>query len=249
MARSVSEAEGGGKGRPGDEKGRREVLAALLMGRRRLLGEAPPARAGGPDPSEAGREYEEETVWLAVLDRSREAQVQMDEALSRLAAGSYGLCADCAGPIPRARLRALPFALRCLRCEERKEGEWSSRRLLQPALTEGSPTLEDPAAPPDAEEARCPFLEPSRGDWLYPVAGYCRGLPQGALMIPTLFEHRTWCSTAGHTACPIYQSKDLRGEMRMGLRPHFGEGGPVIAVEERGAPAAADPIPTGRAGG
>jgi len=249
MARSVSEGEGGGKGRAEDEKGRREVLAALLVGRRNLLEEAAPARDAEPDPLEAGREYEEEAVWLAVLDRSREAQVQMDEALSRLAAGSYGLCADCAGPIPRARLRALPFALRCLRCQERKEGEWSSRPLLQPALTEGSPMMEDPAARPDAGGPRCPFLEPSRGDWLYPVAGYCRGLPQGALMIPTLFEHRTWCSTADHTACPIYQSKDRQAEMRMGGRAHVGLGGPAIAVNERGTPPGADLTPGVRVGG
>jgi DnaK suppressor protein len=241
MAHSVSDAEGGGKGRPGNEEGRRELLAALLLGRRRRFEEARPARADGPDPLEAGREDEEETVWLAVVDRSREARVQMDEALSRLAAGSYGLCADCTGPIPRARLRALPFALRCLRCQERKEGERSSRRPLQPTLTEGSAMMEDPAAQPDAEGPRCPFLEPARGDWLYPVAGYCRGLPQGALMIPTLFEHRTWCSTADHTACPIYQSKERQGGIKMAGPTYFGPAGPAVAVNERRAPAGAAP--------
>jgi RNA polymerase-binding transcription factor DksA len=217
MARSVSGAKVGGEGRSAGGKGRREVVAALLTGRRPTLGEAPPGQGAGPDPLAAAREHEEEDmVGLAVLDPSRDFQVRLGEALSRLAAGRYGLCADCGGPIPRDRLRALPFALRCLRCDERVEGEGSSRRFVQPAVTEGPHVVADPAVLPDAGETRCPFLEPARDDWVYPVTGYCRGLPQGALMIPTLFEYRTWCATDGHTACPIYQSKHWQGEVRMG---------------------------------
>lgn len=34
----------------------------------------------------------------------------------------------------------------------------------------------------------CPFLEPARADWIYPVAGYCRGVRQGRLMVPSVEE-------------------------------------------------------------
>jgi DnaK suppressor protein len=35
--------------------------------------------------------------------------------------GSYGTCAECAGEIAGRRLRALPFAMRCQDCEDRRE--------------------------------------------------------------------------------------------------------------------------------
>jgi RNA polymerase-binding protein DksA len=99
----------------------RRALEAILRERRHFLEEAPAARAGGADPADAAREREEEMVWLAVLDRGRGIQAQVDEALCRMAAGRYGLCAACGEPIPPARLRALPFAVRCLQCQERLE--------------------------------------------------------------------------------------------------------------------------------
>ncbi|WP_433585506.1 TraR/DksA family transcriptional regulator [Microbacterium hydrocarbonoxydans] len=44
---------------------------------------------------------------------------QVDEALARLDAGEYGICANCGGPIPRARLEVRPFATRCVACAEK----------------------------------------------------------------------------------------------------------------------------------
>jgi hypothetical protein len=57
----------------------------------------------------------------------------------------------------------------------------------------------------EAGPSSCPYFQPSRADWLYPVHGYCRGLPQGLLMIPSVDEYRTFCSTRQHTACLIYR--------------------------------------------
>ena len=53
----------------------------------------------------------------------------------------------------------------------------------------------------------CPFLEPARPDWIYPVAGYCRGVRRGWLMLPSVDEYRTWCSTPDHPACPIFRAR------------------------------------------
>jgi RNA polymerase-binding transcription factor DksA len=39
------------------------------------------------------------------------------EALGRIGAGTYGICRDCDGRIPTARLRAKPEATRCIRCQ------------------------------------------------------------------------------------------------------------------------------------
>ena len=42
-------------------------------------------------------------------------------ALKRLDHDLYGLCTDCAEPIPDDRLRAQPFAVRCLGCQTQSE--------------------------------------------------------------------------------------------------------------------------------
>ena len=47
-------------------------------------------------------------------DEDRLAQVE--EALGRIAAGSYGRCIECAKAIPVARLEALPYTKLCVLC-------------------------------------------------------------------------------------------------------------------------------------
>jgi DnaK suppressor protein len=114
---------------------RRRVLETLLRERQRAF-QTPPAHAdGGPDPVDLASEQEEEAVWLAVLDRSRDVQAAVEEALRRLATGEYGLCMDCGQHIAAARLRALPFAVRCLACQERFERE--ARRGHRQSMARG----------------------------------------------------------------------------------------------------------------
>jgi RNA polymerase-binding transcription factor DksA len=47
--------------------------------------------------------------------------VGIDGALARLDAGGYGLCVECEREIATRRLQALPFAVRCQGCEEKRE--------------------------------------------------------------------------------------------------------------------------------
>ena len=44
---------------------------------------------------------------------------QVDDALARMDAGTYGLCANCGRPIPEARLAVRPFAEYCVACAEK----------------------------------------------------------------------------------------------------------------------------------
>lgn len=44
---------------------------------------------------------------------------QVDEAIARADAGSYGVCASCGRAIPPARLEVRPFATHCVACAER----------------------------------------------------------------------------------------------------------------------------------
>jgi DnaK suppressor protein len=69
-------------------------------------------------------------IELALLQMRAEMLSRIDEALVRLDAGTYGWCRDCDREIPKRRLRALPFAVRCLACEERHE-HGRARQLAQ----------------------------------------------------------------------------------------------------------------------
>jgi DnaK suppressor protein len=64
---------------------------------------------------------------------------KINEALARLEAGSYGLCFECGDEISQARLRALPFAVRCKDCEEAREIAAQRERTL--AQRRGSSSL------------------------------------------------------------------------------------------------------------
>ena len=66
---------------------------------------------------------------LSLLQMRGETLVRIDEALVRVDAGEYGSCLDCAGEIPRGRLHAQPFAVRCLACQERRERTGRTRQL------------------------------------------------------------------------------------------------------------------------
>ena len=67
-------------------------------------------------------------IALALLQMRAEALVRIDEALVRLDAGKYGSCFECDREISERRLRALPFAVRCQACQERREEEQGRAR-------------------------------------------------------------------------------------------------------------------------
>ena len=48
---------------------------------------------------------------------ARERIADTAHALRRMSEGTYGVCADCHRPIPLGRLRAVPSATHCARCE------------------------------------------------------------------------------------------------------------------------------------
>jgi len=58
---------------------------------------------------------------FALLQMKADTLSRIDAALRRLDEGSYGDCFQCGDEIAEARLRALPFAVRCKCCEEALE--------------------------------------------------------------------------------------------------------------------------------
>ncbi len=54
---------------------------------------------------------------LTLSAQARVAIDEIDRALAKIDAGSYGICEQCGQPIPKARLKALPYATLCVACK------------------------------------------------------------------------------------------------------------------------------------
>ena len=74
-----------------------------------------------PEVMDEGQEKSLALVLARLDDRGQVEIADIDRALARIAAGSFGKCAGCGRPIPSARLEALPTAERCLGCAESSE--------------------------------------------------------------------------------------------------------------------------------
>lgn len=78
--------------------------------------------------SEVGGQSE---LGFALLQMTAETLDKVDIALRRLQEGGYGNCVECLASISEARLRALPFAVRCTGCEDAREvGEHYERSMM-----------------------------------------------------------------------------------------------------------------------
>ena len=54
---------------------------------------------------------------LALRERNEQHLAQVEAALARLDAGTYGDCASCGRPIAPERLEAIPWAALCIDCQ------------------------------------------------------------------------------------------------------------------------------------
>ena len=54
---------------------------------------------------------------LALSAQASAAVDEIDRALAKMDAGTYGVCERCGNPIPKARLKALPYAALCVACK------------------------------------------------------------------------------------------------------------------------------------
>ena len=116
-------------------------LRKMLENRRRELvtevqGRIRDVRADGNrerdvlDQGESSEVDIQEDIEFALIQMKSETLNKIDAALRRLEDGSYGDCFECGEEISEARLRALPFAVRCKDCEEARESAEQRERML-----------------------------------------------------------------------------------------------------------------------
>ena len=76
---------------------------------------------GSGDEADAGTKTFEREHEMSLANNSRDLLLQVERALGRLDAGTYGRCENCGDPIPKARLQAFPRATLCVACKQREE--------------------------------------------------------------------------------------------------------------------------------
>jgi RNA polymerase-binding transcription factor DksA len=68
------------------------------------------------DSADRATECENDDVVDAIGMRAESELLLINAALGRIEAGTFGRCVTCGSPIGEARLRAVPYALRCTEC-------------------------------------------------------------------------------------------------------------------------------------
>ncbi len=58
---------------------------------------------------------------LGLASNERKALYELDDALKRIEDETFGLCDDCKGAISKIRLKAVPSARLCIKCQEKRE--------------------------------------------------------------------------------------------------------------------------------
>ena len=72
-------------------------------------------------PGDVAGEFTDADNQNALLENSADQRAQVEAALARIDAGTYGTCVDCGQQIPDARLEVRPEAARCVADQEKFE--------------------------------------------------------------------------------------------------------------------------------
>lgn len=82
----------------------------------------------GMDTYDLASDARDREISSILTDRDRDRVNGIDEALSRIDDGTYGVCESCESDIAEARLLALPFTRLCVTCQGEREKEAKMNR-------------------------------------------------------------------------------------------------------------------------
>ena len=72
--------------------------------------------------ADVGTENYDQEFTLGLIENEQETLEQINDALGRITAGTFGRCEECHQPIAKPRLQALPYTPRCIECARKAEG-------------------------------------------------------------------------------------------------------------------------------
>jgi len=82
------------------------------------------------DPIDMTQEAARRDVAVQILDRESSLVRHLRLAIDRIKDGSYGICLQCEEEIAPRRLKAIPWAELCIRCQEQAETSVSQREHI-----------------------------------------------------------------------------------------------------------------------
>src|SRR6202171_1588994 len=102
-----------------------DVRAALEAERDELIGQLSGVGAQAGDHYDANfadssQVTAERGEAEALATKLRETLADVERALAKFDAGTYGVCEDCGKPIAEPRLEAMPAARRCISCASKR---------------------------------------------------------------------------------------------------------------------------------
>ncbi|MGQ0666568.1 MAG: TraR/DksA family transcriptional regulator [Nitrospiraceae bacterium] len=113
---------------------RQEVLQKMLMGKRQEIIKEIEESLGQSLTEDQQRRLEsardvgdqalmdlERELGISLMEMRNRRRQSIDEALTRLHEGTYGMCAECGVEISEKRLQAVLFAKLCVECQSRAE--------------------------------------------------------------------------------------------------------------------------------
>jgi DnaK suppressor protein len=72
-----------------------------------------------PDhPADAGTETFDREKDISIRQNNLDLLASVEDALTKIESGTYGICSNCGKPIPVRRLEAMPSAIYCVPCQD-----------------------------------------------------------------------------------------------------------------------------------
>ncbi len=68
------------------------------------------------DSKERAKQLEDSEVVDALGNEARAELKKISATLARMESGEFGICIDCGMPIDEGRIKAYPYALKCINC-------------------------------------------------------------------------------------------------------------------------------------
>src|SRR6266576_3525331 len=112
-----------------------DSMAGVAQDTLRSRAEGSEASAFGMHQADAGSDAYDRDFALSLLSQEQDALYEIEEALKRVDAGTYGVCEMSGKPIPHARLEAIPFARFTVECQTQIEKQKKAMRVRQPVTS------------------------------------------------------------------------------------------------------------------
>lgn len=71
--------------------------------------------------ADIGTDNFEHEFTLGLIENEEEELHEIDAALDRIEKGRFGLCENCEKPIPKSRLKIIPYTRLCIECKKGEE--------------------------------------------------------------------------------------------------------------------------------